>query len=210
MAVQERLYGITFDYVVVFDDYPDEKFDSSLLGVKKWISVKVRKSLDQNRFNELLANYCEHVDYTDKRYILYFNQDAHIKLPRVQPSSGVHEHVNIKLSVMGQLLKIKPRYAKNWYNVSGSVELGEEPENAAKREIHEELGFHVGDMKFIKTKKMFIKIPIVDKPIETMMYYYDVQLNELPNLVIDKKEIGQVKLGNLLISAKSSDGVLNI
>lgn len=227
MSVTKRIYGNTFDYVIVFDKYPQcshtgdssqcfcqddcsscqcnyqnsqhDYFDSSILDEDRWISVKVNSALDQSKFSDLLKNYKTHSEYVNNEYVLYFNEHSHSKLPKIQPSSGIHEHVDVKIIVKGQSLRIRSTCSKYWYNVTGSVELDELPEQAAKREVHEELGIQLESVKFLKTKIFYMKIPIIDKPIKSMMYYYQVELDELPTLVVDKKEIAQVKLGSVMI-----------
>lgn len=201
--VEERSYGVTHDYVIIFDEYLDADFNSKILRAKTWISVRIHKSLNRYKFYPILRGYNMHPQYTDKNYAIYFNKLAYKGLPKINPANKIHEHINVKLMIGGQILKLKPKFARNWYNLSGGVELGEAPVDAAKREIFEELGVHIETQELVatRTKKMCIKIPVVDKPIDTLMYYYELNMDTLPTFKVDKKEISQLKLGGeILIS----------
>lgn len=197
--IEKRSYGFTHDYVVTFNEYCDSSFPIEKLQENRWISVRISKKLTQSRFTDLLKGYSRCPYIADKRYLLYFNEPSLLGMPKIDKNSRLHLHVNVKIIIGEHLLKIKPQHGRNWYNVSGGVEVNEEPLAAAKREIYEELNITIDNLVFVKTKKTFIKIPILDRAIETIMYYYEGSLPSMPELVVCKKEISQVKLGNTII-----------
>ena len=55
-----------------------------------------------------------------------------------------------------------------------------------------------------------MNIPILDKPIKTMMYYYSIKLDILPPITIDTIELSQVKLGNNILGEAAPRTAQNV
>lgn len=197
--IEKRRYGHIYDYVITFNKIPS-KFDIPIFDSDVWVAIKINKSLDIRPFRVILKNYSTHQFYRDNNYHLFFNKSAKMRLPVYNHNLKLHEHVSLRILVGDQRLKVKPRYGSSWVFLSGGVRYMEKPENAVKRELYEELGIKC-DAEFVlmKTKIIHIRIPILNKPIKTMMYYYSITLDSLPEIKLDKTELSQVKLGNTIL-----------
>lgn len=193
--IQKKEYGYIYDYIITYDFLP---INNNLPETIKdtWICIRIHKSLNLLAFKNIIKNFSTHKYYKDNKYYLYFNCAA--KLPYYNPIKNTHEHINLKIYINDKLLKIKPKYANRWYPLSGGVEENETPNDAVKRELFEELGIVSDDIKFINSKKININIPILYRPIKTIMYYYVLRLDKLPKLVINKDEISQIKLDGII------------
>jgi 8-oxo-dGTP pyrophosphatase MutT (NUDIX family) len=110
----------------------------------------------------------------------------------------MHQHVKVIILVAGTRLRVMPTFSSNWYDISGGVEINEDPCNAAKREVMEELGIQLVDLKYLKSKFTIMKIPILTRGIKTITHYYIAELPFLPKINLNKKEIKLIKLGSQL------------
>jgi hypothetical protein len=197
--IHKKRYGNIYDYIIVFDEIPSEvkipTFDKDV-----WVSIQINKKLDLNMFRPYLIGYHTHRFYRNKGYFLFFNSAARERLPVYNPTLRLHQHVTIKILIGDKKLKVKSRYGNSWCHVSGGVHLSESPEDAVRRELLEELDIvYTGEINLLSTKMMKINIPILDKPIKTEMYYYSIYLDSLPDIKMDKEELSQVKLGDLIV-----------
>lgn len=199
--IQKKRYGNIHDYIIIFDEVPDEiklpEFDKNV-----WVSIQINKDLDLKKFRDILKGFHTHRFYRNKKRHLFFNTIAKERLPVYNPVIRMHEHITVKLNVGGQKLKVKSTHGNSWRHLSGGVNCFEKPENAVRRELLEELGIkHDGKITFLSSKLMKINIPILEKPIMTKMYYYSIDLDNVPSININKEELSQVKIGNSFISA---------
>ncbi len=199
--IEKRRYGTIHDYIVTFNKVPSivnlPTFDKDV-----WVVIKISKSLDLKHFRPILKDYFTHRFYKDNNYYLFFSREAKMRLPVYNYNMKLHEHINLKIIIGDQKLKVKPKYGSSWVFLSGGVRYMEAPEDAARRELYEELGIKCDSkLTLIKTKIMNMNIPILSKPIKTMMYYYTLTLEKLPDIKLDKTELSQVKLGNMIVCA---------
>jgi 8-oxo-dGTP pyrophosphatase MutT (NUDIX family) len=197
--IEKKRYGSIYDYIIVYDFVPaDVKLPEFEKDV--WVSIQINKKLDLSKFRNLLVGYHTHRFYRDKDYYLFFNDSAKDRLPVYNPMLKLHQHINVMITVDGKRLKVKSRYGSSWRFVSGGVHSFEKPENAVRRELKEELGIQYdGKINFLSSKIIKMSIPVLSKPIKTQMYYYSIELDKLPKLIIDKEELSQVKLGDMII-----------
>lgn len=93
-----------------------------------------------------------------------------------------------------EILLVRGKKSKKWGFPKGHMEFGETEEETAKRELYEETGIHIDDLKlrnrlrfknniyfFANVDKSKIKINIQDKDeIEKAMWFNKRQLLELP------------------------------
>ncbi len=198
--IEKKRYGSIHDYIVTFDFMPDviklQQFEKDV-----WVSIRINKKLDLDKFKHILVGYQSHRYYRDKRYFLFFNNAAKNRLPVYNPILKLHEHVSVNISIAGKKLKVKSLYGSSWRCLSGGVHYLEKPENAVRRELKEELGIHYdGNIQKLSTKIIAMKIPVLSKPIRTQIHHYFIELDSLPDIKIDKEELSQVKIGNMLIN----------
>lgn len=182
------------DCVITINSEDISDIDLDQIKYPSWLSVRVNKRVNLNAIQPLLSRLYKHPHYKEKYYHLYFNYDAFIRLPKID--NNIHNHVRVIVLVGDKKLKVMPKYSNNWYNISGGVELGEEFDKAALRELKEETGISkVDEIKYLKTEFINIKLPILKRAIKTAMHYYLVKINEENVQVqINKKELKDFKL----------------
>lgn len=199
-TIQEKNYACIKDYIITVNSYDIADISATKFSHPSWVSIRINKKLNVNRFKELLFGFTTHPNYWDKNYHLYFNRDAYKRLPKIDKQLKLHQHVKAKIYVGENTLKVMPKYSNNWYDVSGGVEIDEKPEDAVKREIKEELGIDIDKVEYVRTKSFTMNIPVLQQGVKTMMHFYKTYIAEMPNIKINKHELKSVKVGDLVIA----------
>lgn len=184
-----RRYCQKYDYVIIFDGYC--KLTKNLISVLKedrWINVRIDKKLDLNKFTKILDGYSVIPMYENDDYWMYFNQEPVIRMPKISPETGIHNHIKVEIQYQDKILYVKPTNASRYYLLSGGMELNETPIQAAEREIQEELGIKLS-CQYVNSEETQIKIPIIDQPILTITHNMIAKMDHLPTFNLNKKEI---------------------
>lgn len=96
-------------------------------------------------------------------------KDYYSSLPKKHMGSGV-----LLFDNEGRLLILKPTYKPHWTMPGGVVDVNESPRQACKREIKEEIGLYIKNLRFICVD---YKSPEGKKPESLQFYFYGGKLS---------------------------------
>ena len=110
-------------------------------------------------------------------------EEYYKNLPRKPMGSGV-----LFFDSSDNLLLVKPNYKEGWVVPGGTVDEGESPKNAAKREVQEEIGLvkEIGSL-------LCLDFQSPEDNLQFIFYGGTLSASEIQNIVLQKSELTEFK-----------------
>lgn len=115
------------------------------------------------------------------------NDEYYKSLPRKIMAAGI-----LLLNEKGQILIVKPSYKDHWSLAGGVVNENESPKSACLREVKEEIGLNLKNLKFLCVD--YVSDPAAKK--ESLQFIFfggKLSKDEIHKIKLDKKEITEYK-----------------
>lgn len=115
--------------------------------------------------------------------------DFYNNLPKKRMGAGM-----LLLNEKGEILLVKPSYREHWSIPGGGVEEGESPREACIREVREETGLEIVNIKFLVVGYN----PEEGEKTESLQFiFYGGVLNSNDKVKVDGKEITEYKFATI-------------